>query len=428
MNSISTSFKKTGSVILMIMSLLGVVSCSCKNEDDSIKRTVLVYIAADNNLSNTANPNIYSMSSSIRNGGNDVRLLAFVDRMTIVNTRVEGDKTIRDTVNRPVLLHLHGTAIDTVRKYPELDSTDPKVLREVIDYVRDNYKAESYGLVMWSHGTGWIPTRKLHYVAPNLNYMPARDGNGRHGSALEIQRYPWSAQTKAFGWENIKGNPPYVCMELDEMANAIPDGLFDFIAFDACYMGNVEVAYALRKKARYIVSSAYEIVSYGFPYHLVTSDLLEGNLIKVCREFNSYYNNFKDWQQMAGISLVRTEGLDSLASCFKKIVAEKKEIIPDMDIKEIQIFDRFRNHVFFDMLDVVERLDTKKEYLDEFKLQMDFCIPFKVSTPYIFPGEYEEIKVDKYCGLSMYIPLGKYDESGLNDDYRRTAWSLATGY
>ena len=404
----------------MLVLLIPISCYRIEEEDDSVSRTILVYIAADNNLFDKANPNLYSMSSSIRSGVRNTNLLAFVDRHDI----------------KPVLLHLHGSAIDTVKTYDEMNSADPATLRDVIDYVKRNYDSESYGLVLWSHGTGWIPTRQLHFVAPNLGYSPSRDGNGHHGSVIEMQRYPLSWQTKAFALENVKsGSPSYTCMELDELADAIPDGIFDFIVFDACYMGNVEVAYALRNKARYIVSSAYEVVSYGFPYHLVTRDLLEGNLIKVCRDFHSYYSSFSDWQQMAGISLVRTEELDSLASCFRKIVAEKKDTIPLMDISIIQHFDRFRNHVFFDLLDVVEKLGTEKEYYDEFRYQLDRCVPFKISTPYIFYGEKgEEIKVDKYCGLSVYVPISKYDKGlnpgdpVLNNDYRRTEWSRTTGY
>lgn len=406
------------SVIFLLVLLIAISSCR-KEEDDSIRRTVLVYIAADNNLSNSANPNLYSMSSSIRSGISNVNLLAFVDRQGF----------------KPVLLQLHGSSIDTVKTYPEMNSADAATLREVIDYVKRNYESESYGLVMWSHGTGWIPTRQLHFVAPNLNYSPSRDGNGHNGSVIDMQRYPLSIGTKSFAWENIKGgNPSYTCMELDDLVDALPEGMFDFIVFDACYMGNVEVAYALRNKTRYIVSSAYEIVSYGFPYHLVTRDLLDGNLMKVCRDFHSYYNGFSDWQQMAGISLVRTEGLDSLASCFSKVIADRKDSIPFLDVNDIQVFDRFRNHVFFDLLDVVDKLATDKDSYDEFRYQLDRCVSFKISTPYIFHGDYEEIKVDKYCGLSVYVPLSKYDkgmnqgDTSLNDDYRKTEWSRATGY
>jgi len=402
------------SVVFLILPLLLTLSCSCNKDDDSgIIRTVLVYIAADNNLSNTANSNIYSMNSAIRSGMKNVNLLVFVDRINY----------------NPALLHLHDAVIDTVKTFPEMDSTDPDVFRDVIEYVRKNYISDSYGLVMWSHGTGWLPASQLHFVAPNMGYSPSRDGDGNHLSVLDIQRYPSSLQTKAFGLENRKGNnPPYVCMEIDEMANAIPDGVFDFIAFDACYMGNVEIVYALRKKARYFISSTYEIVSYGFPYHIVTRDLLEGNLTNVCREFYTYYNSMSGWEQMGGISLVDTDGLDSLAQCFKKIVVEYKDSVPELDISEIQVFDRFRNHVFFDLGDVVEKLCPNLDYVAEFNQQLDKCVQYKASTPYMFQGDYEEIKIDKYCGLSIYIPIRRYESSGLNDDYRMTEWSKVTGY
>ena len=381
--------------------------------DDSDSRTILVYMAADNNLTSNANPNIYSMNSSIRSGMGNDNLLVFVDRRDV----------------EPALLHIHDNKIDTIFRYGKRDSTDPRVLREVIDYVAENWKSDSYGLVLWSHGTGWLPTSQLHFVAPNMNYVQGRDGNTPTGqSVLDIQRYSRQA-TKAFAWENRSWQrPAYSCMEIQDLADAIPDGMFDFIAFDACYMGNIEVVYPLRKKARYIISSCYEILSYGYPYHIVTRDLMNGNLIKVCREFHSYYNKMSGWERMAGISLVKTEGLDSLADCFSKIVAGKREMIADMDVSDIQHFDRFTHNVFYDLEDFVEHVDASGEYLKEFKEQLDRTVLFKISTPYIFPGDVDEIKIDKYCGLSVYIPVRDYEAPGLNEDYRETEWSIDTGY
>jgi hypothetical protein len=99
-----------------------------------------------------------------------------------------------------------------------------------------------------------------------------------------------------------------------------------------------------------------------------------------------------------------------------------------MDVRNIQCFDRFYNHVFYDLLDFVEKLDTEKKYITEFRLQMESCVPFKISTSYIFPGDREEIKVNSYCGLSVYIPLSQYELAGLNSDYRKTEWSRDTNY
>lgn len=390
---VSSAYKIIRRVLLMAV-LFMLSSCYEKLKvEDVITRTVIVYIAADNNLTTNANPNIYSMSSSMTNGMDDLNLIVFVDQKNI----------------KPSLLRVHDHKIDTIMTYPEMDSTDPAVLGEVIDYVINEYDSESYGLILWSHGQGWLPTSQLHFVAPNLNYVQSR--------------------SKAFAWEDdYKNNPPYRCMDIEEMASVIPDGLFDFIVFDACYMGCVEVAYALRNKADYIVSSCYEIVSYGFPYHIVTKDFLNGNLLKACREYHTYYNKMTSWEQMAGISLVKTDGLDSLARCFGKIVAGFQDSIPRMDVSNVQCFDRYRNHVFFDLEDMVDKLGPSEKYLTEFRLQLEKCIPYKISTPYIFPGDREQIKVNSYCGLSVYVPLSSYDASGLNADYRKTEWSIDTGY
>ena len=384
--------KRLSRAALVASAVIMLNSCIFKSEvDHHINRTVLVYIGADNNLTNTANSNIYSMNSNISNGMENYNLLVFVDRKDVA----------------PALLHLHNFRIDTIAKYPERDSTDPMVLREVIDYMTQNYKADHYGLVLWSHGTGWLPTNKLHYVAPNMKYMPSR----------------------AFAWEDRRGqSPAYDCMELDGLVEGIPDGVFDFILFDACYMGNVEVAFALRNKAHQIVSSCYEIVSYGFPYHIVTRDLLNGSLLKSCNEFYEYYNSMNGWMQMAGVSMVETDELDSLARCFRKIIAEYGDTVPKMDVDNIQCFDRFTHHVFFDLEDFVMQLGASKEYINEFQLQLNECVPFKISTPYVFPGDVEEIKVDNYCGLSIYIPRPEYENSGLNEAYRMTEWSDYTDY
>jgi len=351
------------------------------------KRTLLVYLAADNNLSNTAISNIYSMNSSAKNNFN-ANLLVFIDRKDIA----------------PCLLQLQFGVIDTVKVYNELNSADANTLAQVIEYVKDNYKTDSYGLLLYSHGTGWLPTSQLHYVAPNMKYAPSRP-------------------TKAFAWEDRRGeSPAYTCMDLDDLANAIPDGLFDFIAFDACYMSNIEVAYSLRNKADNILSSCSEVVSYGYPYHIVTKDLMDGNLLKTCQEYYNYYNAMSGWEKMADISLVRTEGLDSLARCFKKIIKEYGDAISDIDVSNVQCFDRFTNHVFFDLEDFVTKLGTRTELLSEFRKQLEECVVFKKSTPHMFPGDRDQITIDTYSGLSVYIPLQRYEGFGLNKEYRKTEW------
>ena len=144
-------------VLPLAFALVFFDSCIFKDEvEHQINRTVLVYMCAENNLAMTAQSNIRSMSTCLGRGMDNYNLLAYIDCSGM----------------DPALIRIHDFKIDTIAKYPERDSTDPKVMREVIDYVLANFQAEHYGLVMWSHGTGWLPGNKLHYVAPSMGYAP----------------------------------------------------------------------------------------------------------------------------------------------------------------------------------------------------------------------------------------------------------------
>ena len=55
-------------------------------------------------------------------------------------------------------------------------------------------------------------------------------------------------------------------MELADFASALPlpnHRKWDFILFEGCYMGSVEVAYELKDKTEAIIASSTEIVSPG---------------------------------------------------------------------------------------------------------------------------------------------------------------------
>lgn len=381
-------------MILFLTVFMFIASCEKAGDIEyRTTKTVLVYMAADNNLSGYALNNISSMRYSMTRDMEYANLLVFVDRKNI----------------KPALLHLHDRRIDTLKVYDELNSSDSRVLSDVIQTVLNDWKAESYGLILWSHGMSWVPESQTHALANKQGWAPMRYGT----------------PTKWFAPNDVNSDgTQYTCMEIDDLADAIPDGVFDYIAFDACYMGSVEVLYALRKKVPYIISSSCEIMQDGFPYRNVTSSFLNNNLVKVCRDFHNYYDTRNGELRTASISLVRTDELDSLARCFKKIVAANKDKISTLETADIQHFDRFEKHIMFDLEDFVDKLGTGKEDLTEFRLQLEKCVLYKNSTPYIV----NNIKMDTFCGLSVFIPLESFEASGLNDDYRDTEWSRDTGY
>lgn len=427
-------FKK-GLSWLILISVISVLPCSCvfnEKTDEPVERTVLVYIGADNDLVSNAFINLNDIKRAVKEYAGQSRIVVFLD--------APGRESVLFQINR--------NSVDTLLAYgKQLDSTDPEVLKSAIDYVINNFESDSYGLVMWSHGTGWLPGSKLHALAKNYGYIQRRGGMEPHITG-DLYDYYFNG-TKTFALEGKQGEFRY--MELDEMADAIPNNTFDYIVFDACFMSNVEVAYALRNKCRYFVGSAYEIVGSGFPYRKITSHLLNGNLIRVCHGFYDYYNSMSGWTKMGGIAIIRTDKLEALAGSFSKIVQNSKDIIHDLDLDKldeeeaIQFFDCFNHHAFYDLEALADYICDDDELMKEFKTSLQDCVMFSKSTDCIFKGKRKydsdndpqyEIKIKSYCGLSVFIPAKKYDTMGvtpedplgLNEEYRKTEWSIATGY
>lgn len=416
---ISTLIKKLTCALPLVAAMCTNISCIKNQIADIESRTVLVYMAADNNLSSNATSNILAMKSSLHDGIYDSHLVVFAD--------IAG--------KNPMLLEVTPKAIDTVMVYNDLDSTDPEVMHDVIEQVLDRWPSKSYGLVLWSHGTGWVPEAYTKYALSDLGYRAQERSipqTVNPGPEFDLT----SGQTKAFGREDktVGSKTTYTWMDIEDLAYGLPDNVFDFILFDACYMGGVEVMYQLRNKASYIISSCYEIWSEGMPYLNITQDMIKGKMYSVCQAYYNHYNSMVSDMRMAGISMVKTSGLDSLARCFSKIVSESTDQIANMDINKIQTFDWFTNHLFFDLKNLTDSLKTP--YTAEFTNQLARCVPYSVSTEYIFPDNDRKMRpINHYCGMSVYIPIQKYDSwgrseygTGLNEAYRKLDWSMDTGY
>lgn len=265
-------------ITLFIILCLGFTSCS-ENEtpEPRTTRTILVYMMANNSLNSFASKNIESMiegaTSKNLNGGN-----------LIVYYAPAGSppELLRIKEENGVVKKIH------LKDYEKQNSADPDVMRSVIGEVVSQYPADSYGLVLWSHGTAWLPS-------------------------------DYQNKLKAFGQD---GNN---WMEIDDLAKGLPDDLFDFILFDACYMASVECTYELRNKAEYILASPTETMADGWPYEEMMPQLFATDLQleKVGETFyNHYLNNTYPY---ATVSLTKTSELDNLKSVTHDILADKTE-------------------------------------------------------------------------------------------------------
>ncbi|MDR0845781.1 MAG: hypothetical protein LBN71_11225 [Tannerella sp.] len=369
---------KTGKFIVFFLLLLTGLSC-CKDDDEDKKRparTVLVYMVASN-LGSYLQTNIDDMISVATaknlNGGN---LIVFYSRSKESSELFEIKERKDGIVVR-----------NHIRDYDGQSAVDPATMRGVIEDVMALYPNDSYGLILSSHATAWMPS--------NFSAMP-----------------------RSFGEENKKN------MEIYELAEAIPDHVFDFLISDACSMGAIECVYELRDKASYIVASAAETPVNGFPYKQITPCLFtdQPDLEKVTDEF---YQTLKNYSY-GNIAITKTSGLVDLAHLTREIISTSNDKgyfsdpLPDWQVLTHFLHSPTR---LYDFDDVIKSIATEEQQA-RFSAALGIVITNKHFTENIWSGnDYDYITVTRFSGLSVYPLQTKLTE--LNSWYKQLEWYKA---
>lgn len=352
--------------------LLSVILWGCKNDkpapQDSIKnRTVLVYMIADNNLYRNALDDINEMESAW-NESYDGTVLVFLNAPNKPSRLYKITKGNNDKIESAV-----------IKEYPvDQDPADAKTLTDVIADVRSLSQTNSYALMLWSHGSGWLPEG----LAPL-----------RSSEAGSIENYSFGV-TDRFGTE----------MELDALAAALPkDLVFDYIEFDACYMASIEATYQLRSNAKYVISSSAETFVAGMPYDEIMADMMskEANVTEIAKKFYDYYNAFSGASQSATISVIECAKLPAIATALNEIVTASPRGSSQITYGSIQQFGRsIYTNIFYDLGDFVNQTWQGDPKLGKFNTAMDAATLYKAATPMLF----SQITVNKHCGITAFIP------------------------
>jgi len=368
-------------------------------EPNIANRTVLAYIIAENSLYRFAKDDIDEMMQGITNMPDNNNMLVYVDDLK--NPRI-------------LRLYKNGTTAccDTVYQYNENKvSTDPAVFEKVLDYVIDNYPAQNYGLVMWSHGDGWLP------------------------ATIKID-------TRMIGIDNGSDTSSDTGPEMDitDMASVLSDCIanktktkFDFILFDACFMQGVEVAYQLRNCANYIIGSPTEIPGPGAPYHKMIIPFFARTFdaSSMVDAYYSYYINNTDYG--AAMSAFKCSELENFASA----TATALKTINNFTFSNYDVFYYCSDPssslpYYYDINSFMKKMLTDVNYTT-WKKALDAAIPYKETTPWVFStgigihGGKWTIDTNIYCGASFYLPKNT-NKSSWNTFFKTLDWYNAAGW
>lgn len=359
-------------------------------ETGNVKTTVLLYAVASNNLYGNLVEDKEEMVAAARQMNLEgLRMLVYQVTPYDVPALLELQK-----------LNDGSLAFVTVKEYDrELYSTDPERISSVIDDVRSAYESELYGLVLWSHGTGLDPFSSTRSLAEDSHPMMHSFGSDK----------------------NPDKNPTYYDqINIDELADAIPDNVFDFIWFDACYMSGIETIYELRDKCNRFVGYPTEVFTPGMPYDLTLPYILAENpdLEGGAKAFFDYYAGHPSpGYRAATVCVADMDKLEAVADYCKAAYAGTAAPVTSGLLR----YTRGSVGPFFDFGQYTGRmaaLNGNAPSFEEFDNKLGEMVIFSAATERDF--NYNEINPENFSGISCHVFVD--DGSRKSEFYKTLDW------
>ena len=355
------------------------------------------------------------------------------DDVVLIFSKIANNLNYKDVPSylRRVYQDKEGNLVsDTLKTWPSSTvAASGATMREVLSLVRSSFPAKGYGMVYSSHGSGWLPAG--YYNDPStFERTHRKSSDGRKYSMARRQMEipegrmdeddPYASMVRSLGQDKMSSGD--VEMTTTEFADGIPFHL-DYLIFDMCFGGGVEVTYALKDKADYLGVSPTEVLAAGmYDYKKLLSFLLKGSspdLQGLFRNSFDRYNSQTGDYRSATVTLVRTDGLERLASACKDLLSKYSENVASAPARNIQGYFRQNRHYFYDLEDIFVQSGVPDAELTPLRNALDACIVYRAATPSFL----NTFTINTYSGLSMYLPCA--GTALLDYYYKDEPWNKA---
>lgn len=367
---------KDGSVVkaLAAVALAGSMTSCHKDEPEpqpvSGENAVLIYMVATNNLNRNADADLQEMLDGYE---------AAARRNTDFYVYI-AHPDLDSPELRQLVMDRGKPQFVTLKSYSRtVSSVAPSRISEVIDDFRSIARAPHNGIIFWSHATAWLPGSGQ--PAP-----PMRSYGDDYGRRIGIP----------------------------DLAAALPDGFFDFIWMDCCFMGNIETVYELRDKCSEYVASPTEVLAKGAPYQIVVRDFCELGF-DLCAVSRNVFDSFL----MPGatpyytVAITDTGSLDDVAAQARAIA-----FAGNMSTVGLQSYGSLGLVRFYDFGQSYLRMAQGQGILSAgFEEALNSAVTYKAAT-----DRFINITINQsdYSGLSCSLP-SMLTGADL-DEYRRLQW------
>ncbi len=421
--------------LLLACITIGVsILTACQSDDaesptPQARRTVVVYMSGENNLSGYLQDDINEIIYGRQQAPANDNLVLFVDRAS--------------STEKPYIVKV--TADGKQEKLYEYSedflASDPERMAEVLKRAINLCPAtEDYGLVLWGHASGWIIEKDS--VAHNNALAPSLSNGNAHAPrrAYGIDSGNNTATLKGT-WLNI----PSLRQALKQVGIT-----WKFIFFDCCNMVNVETAYELRDATPYFIGSPAEIPGQGAPYRTLVKDFFKYDdkemYTSIC---DDYFAQIDDIGGHTPMAVVKTNQLQALVQATRPLMTQVNKYLKASDSTQGMIYyyayDRSKEmeKTLYDMNDVIRTaIGADAPEYKHWKEVFDQTVIYsKLSAKWynkcIVLSDFSDGTTFKhgnesFGGMSMFFPLEKYNNSGMSHDYnesiKKLAWYYAVGW
>ena len=408
--------RKVATLLLALVTLSGLSSC-CHDDDeplpwknDKAERTVIVYMAGENDLSSKLflREDMKELIEGSRQLTDKQRLLVFVDSL--------GSSSNKDY---PRIIELHGGKVYPVKQYAEeFYSCDPTRFHEILQTMANAAEAESYGLVLWGHASGWFVSKDSIEEQSSLS---------RRAYGID------------YGSDGHLGSSKW--MNITQMAHAL-EGLphFDYIFADCCEMASIEVGYELRHATDFLIGSPAEIPGNGAPYDKVIPYLFQKDAVLYQGIIDTYYDYYLDVYRndsrsdlqgySVPLAVIDTRKLDSLLVATCDILPAFMPSYPqslDLNEKEITFYYYFEGSVMYDMRALVKTYASEEDF-SQWDAAYQMAVPYyRMSKKWMTMYDNMQHWFDYFTQeesshgcVSMFVPLNNLNYNNGSYRYNKT--------
>ncbi len=400
--------------------------------------TVLVYMAAYNDLARFATKNLHQMQQ--------------VGSTNSINLLVNYNGT-KDGEKKSIIYEVEKNNLKVLQEYifakDSVDGGDPQTLIRFCQEVLPAYPADNYALIFWNHGTGILepivryrtPYLQLFSLNASFHTKKATQSNKHF---LPIATY--QTQKKGICFDDGTGNfltETDLIDALSTICNGTLHKPFDLLCFDACLMGMIEIATSLAPFGRYFVASQEVELGWGWNYELMLKPFLIGTIqpktfgIHIVNAYAKTYNSLDDYA-LSFIGLEKIHLLKSNIHNVAQLSATLLSSAPPSTFKNIIRLSRNKHfcthfdepsfidlaHFYQNMLIYSENYDPKTESNKETwqELLATLRSGLELIQQIVLHNKTGK-KAPKAHGLSIYFPEQAIHYSYIDSSFAQTtAW------